>query len=68
MLQSYFKLGTVLHVHDNEIHLKMPTKLQIGNCSDEVRANQKAARILKEIYEMSKLDFRCSSYASDGSL
>ena len=68
MLQSYFKLGTVLHVNDNEIHLKMSTKLPIGNCSDGVSANQKAARILKEIYGMSKLDFRCSSYASDGSL
>ena len=64
----YFKLGTVLYVNDNEIRIKMSTKLPIGNCGDGVSVNQKAARILKDVYGMSTLDFRCSSHATDGSL
>ena len=35
----YFKLGTVLYVNDNEIHIKMSTKLPIGNCGDGVSIN-----------------------------
>ena len=35
----YFKLGTVLYVNDNEIHIKMSIKLPIGNCGDGVSIN-----------------------------
>ena len=55
-------------MNDNEIRIKMSTKRPIGNCGDGVSVNQKAARILKDVYGMSTLDFRCSSHATDGSL
>ena len=64
---NFFKLGTLLEVKENQIHIEI-SKQPVGNCADGAAVNNKAARLLSQLYGMDTLDFRCSAHTADGSL
>ena len=67
---TYFKLGAIkrVSVEDKEIHLSMSKTLPVGNCGNGVSVNIKAARVMKELYGIESLGFRCAAYAAHSSL
>ena len=51
-IPPYFKLGKLM-LHDEikqEIHIKVNENMPVANCGDGVSVNQKAARILSELF------------------
>ena len=46
----------------------MSSKLAKGNCGDDVAVNNKAVRIICQLYGISIPSFRCASHSSDGFL
>ena len=52
-IPPYFKLGKLM-LHDEikqEIHIKVDENMPVANCGDAVSMNQKAARILSELFQ-----------------
>ena len=58
----------MFEVKNGHIHIDMSMNLPIGNCGDGVSVNNKAARLMRELYGLNSPDFRCSAHAADGSL
>ena len=49
---TYFKLGKLISLNeeDKQIHIQIDQNMPIANCGDGVSVNEKAARILSDLY------------------
>ena len=67
-LPTILKLGRLMkgYLDEDNFHVLMNANLPCGDCGDGVGVNEKAARIMCEIYGLPIPSYRCSAHSADG--
>ena len=67
---NYFKIGSLTDCdfETKSINIQVHDRFPVGNIGDGVAVNNKAARVLRELYGFMSPDFRCAAHTASGSI